>query len=192
MSRIDQLRKNYQRLCGLPWDREARGVAAGLDRRLRQGRRAEAAAPDRPVRGGDPPSWTSLASRRPDRRLRRLALQPAIFGLRRELLRVARRCLRTAPLADVQAGRSLGGSIRSSTPPRHPKRRSSRSTASAPCSGSSGSPRCCPWSRPTSAGRLLVLLPRRVRAKQLPPARRSRRLELPRGPDHRAAKGDQR
>ncbi len=73
MSRIETLRKNYQRICGMPWDRNLAGAAAGLGRRLRQGGRAEAPAADRLVRGGDPGDRAPLAPVRPDRRLRRLA-----------------------------------------------------------------------------------------------------------------------
>ena len=90
MSRIDPLRKNYQRICGLPWDRNVAGAQrvwlAVYDKederklRLRLGLFEEATARHRPP----------LAPPRPDRRLRRLAVQPGERRLRRELLRGAR------------------------------------------------------------------------------------------------------
>ena len=83
MSRIDQLRKNYQRLCGLPWDDKLAGPQrvwmAVYDKederklRLRLGLFEEATTPGR----------APLARHRPDRRLRRLAVQPALLRLRR-------------------------------------------------------------------------------------------------------------
>ena len=64
MTRIDLLKKNYQRLCGMPWDRNVAGCAAGLARRLRQGRRAEAAAPaagcSRRPRSTTGHKWTAI------------------------------------------------------------------------------------------------------------------------------------
>ena len=77
MSRIDLLRKNYQRICGLPWDRNIGGPQrvwlAVYDKederklRLRLGLFEEAThqAPG-----------TSWQSRRPDRRICRLDVQP--------------------------------------------------------------------------------------------------------------------
>ena len=69
MNRIDLLKKNYQRLCEMLLGPQRRRCAAGLARRLRQGRRAEAAAPAGTLRGSHASRRPQMDGHRPDRRV---------------------------------------------------------------------------------------------------------------------------
>ena len=102
MSRIDLLKQELPADLRPALGPQRRRAAAGLARRLRQGRRAEAAAAAGAVRGGDPADRPPLARHRPDRRLRRLAVQPGQRRLTPRATSSRRNCSTTAALADFK------------------------------------------------------------------------------------------
>ena len=182
MSRIDQLRKNYQRICGLPWDRNIAGAQrvwlAVYDKederklRFRLGIFKEATeqtghhwhAVDFTNAFADwlcSPPYADFAESYFE--------SPTRFGIapmaafKKTVAAQLTQTLQTVHARRRHGGRRLRRGFAVWFPPhfRNP----------APV-------------RNRHPGQALGLLSRGLRTKQLPPARRTRWLELPRSPDH--------